>query len=769
MQSNPLVLNVLPARFSVEQIKGEILPYTSEQDLRSLQDAHKGQWLLRRVGKRLQSIPLKEDSESLGGAAATFSLDKDWQLFARLLEEGVREFLLSLNSSGFVTRYGPVILKAMGTDAEIVSEVFKQRSDLLRKLSWLKVYRRYRFEAVHLRMTQGDTPSFGLRVKLTTSWNIGVSVAELVKMGIDVTDCYIVPFPPRQTSEIGKHAAGAIRYVQDGIVALYDARDLETVNANEYTIEASIENVTRCIERMTGTQSKFAANAIRAKVGEFLGAPEQQNRIARIGKMLASHPIPCADGLTVNIEAQLQQTSSQTIPLQLKLEQPKYLLKYGGPAITESIATALENQGPFDRDSFKKTNPYILVLTPKQSTGQVEQFLSKWRDGKLKSPYGKGFKEKYCLRGCDIRIVDFDSTARGVGLDYEQACLNALQESKERIRRFDLAFVVTSEKHKKLGTNDPYLIAKATLMGAGVPVQAVEIETVNSPIESWPFILNNLGLASYAKLGGTPWVLASPLGQGITHEVIIGLGSAVVHQSRLKEKEKYVGIATVFNYDGVYLVSKTSQEATIDDYSEKLETALISTLNYVSARKGWRPRDRVRLIFHTFKPLKNTEIEAVKQLVANHLKQYDVDFAFLEIGTEHNSILYDPASVGHTGYKGAVRGVQVPSRGSAALLNEQELLMTLTGPKELKFTDHGTPAPLRLFLNNGSTFRDLRYLGQQVFDFSYMSWQTFNLLPIPVTISYSDMIARLLGRLRQVKNWNSNVLETEFGDSLWFL
>ena len=63
-------------------------------------------------------------------------------------------------------------------------------------------------------------------------------------------------------------------------------------------------------------------------------------------------------------------------------------------------------------------------------------------------------------------------------------------------------------------------------MGSEIPVQALEIETINSPVDSLPFIMNNIPLASYAKMGGTPWVLATPPGQGISHEIIMGIGSA---------------------------------------------------------------------------------------------------------------------------------------------------------------------------------------------------------------------------------------------------
>jgi hypothetical protein len=51
-----------------------------------------------------------------------------------------------------------------------------------------------------------------------------------------------------------------------------------------------------------------------------------------------------------------------------------------------------------------------------------------------------------------------------------------------------------------------------------------------------------------------------------------------------------------------------------------------------------------------------------------------------------------------------------------------------------------------------------------------MSWRTYNLSPEPITIAYSEAIARLLGRLRRVKNWNANALQTtHLQSSLWFL
>lgn len=104
------------------------------------------------------------------------------------------------------------------------------------------------------------------------------------------------------------------------------------------------------------------------------------------------------------------------------------------------------------------------------------------------------------------------------------------------------------------------------------------------------------------------------------------------------------------------------------------------------------------------------------------------------------------------------------------MLSDQESLLSVTGPAELKFSSQGCPEPLHLKLHKLSTFQDIIYLSRQVFDFAHMSWKTFTPLSLPVTIEYSNAIARLLGRLRHVKNWNSDVLQTtELSKTLWFL
>jgi hypothetical protein len=213
-------------------------------------------------------------------------------------------------------------------------------------------------------------------------------------------------------------------------------------------------------------------------------------------------------------------------------------------------------------------------------------------------------------------------------------------------------------------------------MNDGIPVQAVEIETIDLPPANQRFILNNLALACYAKLGGTPWVLASPKGQGISHELIIGMGSATLSDTNFGNKERYVGIVSLFNYDGVYLLSHVTNEAAYEEYAQALYDSLLSSVERVSIQKGWQPGQRVRLIFHTFKPLKNFEIDTIKRLVTENLTQYTVEFAFLVLGDEHPWTVYDPNAAGRISNQGEIIGKFAPARGITVVLNTQSTTLS---------------------------------------------------------------------------------------------
>ena len=157
--------------------------------------------------------------------------------------------------------------------------------------------------------------------------------------------------------------------------------------------------------------------------------------------------------------------------------------------------------------------------------------------------------------------------------------------------------------------------------------------------------LRNAHAYHSAKLGGTPYVISAP--RAVTKELVIGIGSAHVKASRLTMPERVVGITTVFSADGNYILSNRSSEADYADYPRELLRSLEAVIDDVKARNGWLTEDALRPIFHVFKPLKDTEAQAVKALVEKLTRQYAaVEFAFVRVSDEHDWAIFDQSSVG---------------------------------------------------------------------------------------------------------------------------
>jgi argonaute-like protein implicated in RNA metabolism and viral defense len=338
----------------------------------------------------------------------------------------------------------------------------------------------------------------------------------------------------------------------------------------------------------------------------------------------------------------------------------------------------------------------------------------------------------------------------------------------------DLAIVQIRDEYKKLrGNNNPYFVSKAAFMEAGIPVQAIKIENMEADEYQLAYILNNLALASYAKLDGTPWVI-STIGPA-THELIIGLGYTEIGQGRLGEKSRYVGITTVFQGDGRYLLWGLTREVEFDNYEAALLENLQTTIQYVKEENNWQQGDNVRLVFHVYKPLKNVEIEAIKQLVQSFTAdRYRIEYAFLDLSEYHMFQIYDPSQKGKEYSSGSGRrstkGKGVPNRGLCYQLSNRQGLLHLIGPGDMKTAEQGIPRPLLVELHPDSDFKDMTYLLRQIYHFTYMSWQNFFPASEPVTILYSRFIARMLGNLKTIDGWNSKVISVgSLRDRRWFL
>ena len=63
----------------------------------------------------------------------------------------------------------------------------------------------------------------------------------------------------------------------------------------------------------------------------------------------------------------------------------------------------------------------------------------------------------------------------------------------------------------------------------------------------------------------------------------------------------------------------------------------------------------------------------------------------------------------------------------------------------------------------------MTYLARQAFAFASDSWRTFSPAPLPITILYSELMAKLLRNVEDVSDWDPEAMLGKIGRSRWFL
>src|SRR5262249_39919324 len=160
----------------------------------------------------------------------------------------------------------------------------------------------------------------------------------------------------------------------------------------------------------------------------------------------------------------------------------------------------------------------------------------------------------------------------------------------------------------------------------------------------------------------------------------------------------------IFSSDGSYLLSDRTAVVPFEQYANALYETLKRSITTVRKQDNWRSTDKVRLVFHMFKPFKDTEAEAIERTVGD-LGLQNVTFAFVHVAPAHPYVIFDNQQTG-IGYRDPKKGVLGPARGLHVKLGDYESLVVFSGASELKQASDGMPRPCLLKLHRLSTFKD---------------------------------------------------------------
>lgn len=764
-----LTLNVVPIDFDDAGVEVAELPYESDEQMRELRDKHQRTHVFKRVGSSIVYVAVADGAPKTvarGSEMHSRRVLDNLPLVASLASHALLENVYESGRS--LTGYRPIKISAKDESSNLLLRALPREANCP---AWLAVRPLYELEFRVFRPDR-QPPFVGMAMNVRTTRFITATCAELLDGGMNIDGLYVGRRAPFSDVRMDPRfeLLGKVRSASRGVLTLDDARPgCERVSAADAFLETRGDGFARCMSHAFGRDAYEAREDLEAYLARFRSGPTRLNHLRRAVEHFASQGLRLAPRVPFRFTEFLAERRRNFPPAHVA-PAAVYVFDPSGTSTKTWHDGGLDLYGPYSAGTFTPTRPKICVICQKSKKGRVDQFLNKFlrgipQAGSGRAPFAKGFVRKYELEGATTEFFTTDDDTVGA---YKRAVRQALEHHGEQGPKWNLALVqIDGEFHDLPGRDNPYLITKAAFLKHQIPTQEFTIETVDLPNKRLAYALNNMALATYTKINGVPWLIKAD--RAMAHELVIGLGSARIGEGRLGGRERVVGITTVFTGDGHYCVTNVSKVVPMADYEHEMLETLRKSVDQVRADMNWQRREPVRLVFHAFKPLKDAETEAVKRLMAE-LGDYDVDYAFLHVVEDHPYLLFDEAQEGMRDFEsGMQKGVLAPQRGLFFRISGKDVLIALTGPKDVKRAQDGIPRPVLLSLHRNSTFEDTTYLARQVFTFASHSWRSFFPSPLPVTILYSELIAKLLGELSKLPNWDPDAMLGRIGRTRWFL
>jgi len=743
-----------------KEITATILPFESAEQLRALRDEHCSTHLLRRDGDNIHCVSLDGKKPQIGDNAYAINLGEEPGWVANLFRRSLIDFYTQKDRE--ILNFDPLEVVRKGDGLNLLPRLISETMP-----NWLTIKQVCQIQCRVI--YSDDGPTLVVVANSFIRKRFHTTCKELQEQGLDVTGLFVGTLRPDRDARISPklRKSGKVETIDGKVLRLCEARQPEaSIDAESSYLIADPESLARVFAFCFKSRGKLLQDKLRDSL-EVLGQGKaKRETIEGYFAHLRGLDLEILPGVKVQI-GQMLSDGDRCFPKISTLPEPTYIFDPSRKKTHNSKNQGLAAFGPYTGLTFQPKVPRVCIVCEASRKGDVEVFIKKFLEGcneaKLKfPPFERGFCRLYNLGKI---VPQFFVTNSPTATAYKKAVDEAI-DSLQNDEKWDLALVQSSEDSYGMPPREnAYLVTKAAFMTHQIPVQEFEWETMNLAAGNLEYALSNMALASYAKMSGIPWLITSR--EPVAHEFVVGLGSAFVGDGIHQDRERVVGITSIFSGEGKYYLSSLTKAVPIDEF----EDALVETLDaaFAKARNevGWEKGETVRIVFHCFKPFKDREAKAVNRL-RDKLTDFTVECAFVHVVSSHPWMLIDMGQHGvPAGYK--TKGINVPRRGLYLPLSKSECLITTTGPRELKKDTDGIPSPLLLKLHHDSNFTSMEYLAKQAFQFTSHSWRTFLPASLPVTIAYSELIARLLGDLSRLTKWSPDVLRGKLGRSRWFL
>lgn len=267
-----------------------------------------------------------------------------------------------------------------------------------------------------------------------------------------------------------------------------------------------------------------------------------------------------------------------------------------------------------------------------------------------------------------------------------------------------------------------YYKIKKLLLEKNITSQVVYKYNIEKP--AFNYYLPNISIAILAKLGGIPWRLSRP----IKNDLIIGVGA-------FREDENvYLGTTVAFQNDGSF-ISFNAQKATTPQELGEYFHQIISDIS--KDQKNIK-----RIVIHFYKTMSRKEELAI----TDALEKLGLKIPYIVVNiVEDRDGTIIPFDMEYGG-KMPMSGICVALRRGTYLLCNNTRYFSQTGQKIDDF-----PFPVHINISKSSikdiSDEEIQELIDQVYQFSRMYWVSIKQKGKPVTVEYSEKIAKMSAAL----------------------
>lgn len=428
------------------------------------------------------------------------------------------------------------------------------------------------------------------------------------------------------------------------------------------------------------------------------------------------------------------------------LDQPSYVFAKGAVEPTRKKIEGLVRLGPFEQPANPK--PIFGFIFAEHHREDARRLFSGLRDG---TGYFRGLQNWFRLplkNNQVISVSGFETSASETAAESAAHYASALRDwlAATPTPRPDLFFVLHDKTEREEETS-PYYACKALLLEHGIMTQNVTADLVHNS-KQFEWAAGNIALATFSKLGGTAWTLEP---SSKRRSLIIGIGRTEVHDPTSRFRRRYQAFATCISSMGKFGFVSVYPVAGRDELRGTLEGATRSALE--QAERLDLQYDS--LVVHLTGDLPRDEIQAVEKAASEYKSVKSAVVCVIAVSDRADLFAVSSENPGG-----------VPSRGQLVRFADDRFLLYTEGVEDLRTARNRVPGSVQISLRHVPEGIDEMALIAQVYDLSQVNFRGFNAASKPISLLYSDLIARFL-RSEDVST--ALLRNPELNSRMWFL